>query len=112
MNLLREASYAVILGLVISATPALMGAWFALRPSERLLSYMRPLSLAGLFAALCTISLGMTNGTIALSRQPGINIGMLLGGLSEVFAVAAISFAFLTIGWVCVAIGLRRHGPM
>jgi hypothetical protein len=71
-----------------------------------------PFTLAGLFAALCTISMCMTNGTIALSRQPGINLGMLLGGLSEVFAAAAISFAFLTIGWVCVAIGLRRQGPM
>ncbi len=112
MNPLRGASYAAILGMIISLTPALAGAWFAIRPSERLLSYMRPLSLAGVFAALCTISLGITNGAIGLSRQPVLNLEMLLGGISEVFAAAAISFLFLTVAWVCVAIGMRRHGVM
>ena len=85
MNPLRGASYAAILGMVISLTPALAGAWFAIRPSERLLSYMRPLSLAGIFAALCTISLGMTNGAMGLSRQPRFNLedaaGRDLGGI-------------------------------
>ena len=112
MNPLRGASYAAILGMIISLTPALAGAWFAIRPSERLLSYMRPLSLAGIFAALCTISLGMTNGAIGLSRQPQFNLEMLLGGISEVFAAAAVSCAFLTVAWVCVAIGMRRQGAM
>ena len=112
MNALRGASYAAILGMIISLTPALAGAWFAIRPSERLLSYMRPLSLAGIFAALCTIALGMTNGAVALSRQPQFNLQMLLGGISEVFAAAAVSLAFLTVAWVCVAIGMRRHGSM
>ena len=112
MNPLRGASYAAILGMIISFTPALAGAWFAIRPSERLLSYMRPLSLAGIFAALCTISLGITNGAIGLSRQPRLNLEMLLGGISEVFAAAAVSFVFLTVAWVCVAIGMRRHGVM
>ena len=91
MNPLRGASYAAILGMIISLTPALAGAWFAIRPSERLLSYMRPLSLAGIFAALCTISLGITNGAVALSRQPQFSVEMLLGGISEVFAAAAVS---------------------
>lgn len=112
MNPLRGASYAAILGMLISLTPALAGAWFAIRPSERVLSYMRPLSLAGIFAALCTISLGITNGSIGLSRHPQFNLDMLLGGISEVFAAAAVSFAFLTVGWICVAIGIRRHGAM
>jgi hypothetical protein len=112
MNPLRGASYAAILGLIIALTPALAGAYFAIRPSERLLAYMRPLTLAGIFAALCTMSLGITNGAIALLRTPEFNLKMLLGGLSEVFAVGAISFAFLTVAWVCVAIGMRRHGTM
>ena len=112
MNPLRGVSFAAVFGMMISLTPALAGAYFAIRPSERLLSYMRPLSLAGVFAALCTISLGVTNMTIALSRQPQFKLEMLLGGIAEVFAVAAISFAFLAVAWVCVAIGMRRHGPM
>ncbi len=112
MNPLRGASYSAILGMIISLTPMLAGAWFAIRPSERLLSYMRPLSLAGIFAALCTVSLGITNGAIGISRQPHFNSEALLGGISEVFAAAAVSFAFLTVAWVCVAIGMRRHGAV
>ena len=112
MNPLRGASYAAILGMLISLTPALAGAWFAIRPSERALSYVRPLSLAVLFAALCTVSLGMTNGAIGLSRQPHFDVQMLLGGISEVFAASAVSFAFLAVTWVCVAIGMRRHGAI
>ena len=112
MNPVRDVSYAAILGMVISLTPALAGAWVAIRPSERLLSYMRPLSLAGIFAALCTVSLGLTNLAIGLRWQPQFNLQVLLGGISEVFAAGAVSFAFLTVAWVCVAIGMRRHGPM
>ena len=112
MNPLRGVSFAAILGMLISLTPALAGALFAIRPGERLLSYMRPLSLAGVFAALCTISLGVMNMAIGLSRQPQFNLEALLGGITEVFAAAAVSFAFLVVAWVCVAIGMRRHGPM
>lgn len=112
MNPLRGVSFAAVLGMMISLTPALAAVCFAIRPSERLLSYVRPLSLAGVFAALCTISLGATNGAIALSRQPQFNLEMLLSAISEVFAAAAISFAFLAVAWVCVAIGMRRHGAM
>lgn len=54
MNPLLGLGYAARLGLLISFTPTLAGIWFAIRPSERQLSYMRPLTLAGIFAAFCT----------------------------------------------------------
>jgi hypothetical protein len=112
MNPLRGISYAAILGLLISFTPTLAGIWFAIRPSERQLSYMRPLTLAGIFAALCTGALGFMNGAKALSRHPGFDIQMLLGGISEVFAALAVACVFLTVGWIGVAIGMRRHGSL
>jgi hypothetical protein len=111
MNPLRGISYAAMLGLLISFTPTLAGIWFAIRPSERQLSYMRPLTLAGIFAAFCT-GAGVMNGAIALSRHPGFDRQMLLGGISEVFAALAVSCVFLTVGWICVAIGVRRHGSL
>jgi len=112
MNPLRGISYAAILGLLISFSPTLAGIWFAIRPSERQLSYMRPLTLAAIFAAFCTGALGVMNGAIALSRQSGFDIQMLLGGISEVFAALAVSCVFLTVAWICVAIGMRRHGSL
>jgi hypothetical protein len=111
MNALHGASYAAMLGMLISFTPTLAGIWFAIRPSERLLSYMRPLTLAGIFAGLCTVALGVTNGAIGLIRH-GYDQQMLLGGISEVFAAMAVSCACLTVAWLCVAIGMRRHGSL
>ena len=112
MNVLRGASYAAILGMLISFTPTLAGIWFAIRPSERLLSYMRPLTLAGIFAGLCTVALGVTNGAIGLSFHHGFDQQALLGGISEVFAAMAVCCACLTVAWLCVAIGMRRHGSL
>jgi hypothetical protein len=100
-----------MLGMLISFTPTLAGIWFAIRPSERLLSYMRPLTLAGIFAGLCTVALGVTNGAIGLIRH-GYDQQMLLGGISEVFAAMAVCCACLTVAWLCVAIGMRRHGSL
>jgi len=111
MNALRGASYAAMLGMLISFTPTLAGIWFAIRPSERLLSYMRPLTLAGIFAGLCTVALGVTNGAIGLILH-GFEPQMLLGAISEVFAAMAVCCACLTVAWLCVAIGMRRHGSV
>ena len=112
MNPLHTASLSAFLGMAISFAPALAGAWFAIRPSERMLAYMRPLSLAGIFAALCTVALGLTNMAIGMSLQPQFHLEMLMGGIAEIFAAAAVSFTFLTVAWVCVAIGMRRQGAM
>ena len=112
MNPLRGIGYAAMLGLLISFTPTLAGIWFAIRPSERQLSYMRPLTLAGIFASFCTGALGVTNGAAALSRHPGFDRQMLLGGISDIFAALSVSCVFLTVGWICVAIGMRRHGSL
>ena len=109
MNPLQNVSISAILGMAISFAPALAGAWYAIRPSERLLSCMGPLSLAGIFAAVCTISLGILNMAIGMSMQPQFRLDMLLVGVSEIFAAAAVSFAFLTVAWLCVAIGMRRN---
>lgn len=42
MRGLGGAGYASLLGLLICIVPAVVGAWFAFRPSERLLTMMRP----------------------------------------------------------------------
>lgn len=49
------AGLASLVGLLICTVPTVVGAWFALRPSERLLALMRPLTLAAIFSALCSL---------------------------------------------------------
>ncbi len=105
------ASHASMLGLLLCAVPALAGAWFALRPSERLLTVMQPLTLGAVFSALCTFVLAIANGFVAISMMSGLDLpsvrvvgAVFMEGLAPVVA----SFASLAVAWFFVAIGMRR----
>ena len=61
MNVLRQASLFALLTLVIGCVPLVMAVVYAIRPTERNLALMRPLSLAGLFASIAGAVLGFIN---------------------------------------------------
>src|SRR5258707_5409656 len=97
-----NANFASLLGLLICAVPVAVGAWFAIRPSERLLSLMRPLTLAAIFSALCSFVLAMTNGFHAVRMMESLDLTgvrfvavVMTEGLPPVVA----SFACLTVAW-------------
>jgi hypothetical protein len=105
------ASFASLFGLLICSVPMLVGAWFAFRPSERLLSLMRPLTLGAIFAVLCNFVLALANGFVAISMISGLDLqgvrfvgAVFMEGLAPVVA----SFASLAVAWSCVAIGMKR----
>jgi hypothetical protein len=105
------AGFASLLGLLICAVPTVVGVWFALRPGERLLSLMRPLTLAAIFSALCSFVLALANGARMASTMNGLDLDGIhrVGAvLSEGLAPVVASFACLTVAWACVAIGMRR----
>lgn len=111
MQPIVNASHASLLGLLICAVPTAVGAWFAFRPSELLLSLMRPLTLAAIFSALCSFVLAITNGFQAVSTMSSLDLAgvqhvavVVTEGLSPVVA----SFACLTVAWACVAIGVKK----
>lgn len=106
-----HASFASMFGLLICMAPLLAGAWFAVRPSERLLSVMRPLTLGAVFSALCSFVLAIANGCIAISMMNSLDLaGVRLVGtvLSEGMSSVVASFACLTVAWLLVAIGMRK----
>jgi len=106
-----HASYASMFGFVICMVPLVVAAWFAFRPSERLLSVMRPLTLGAVFSALCSFVLAIANGCIAVSVMNALDLpGVRLVGtvLSEGLAPVVASFACLTVAWFLVAIGMRK----
>lgn len=111
MNGLAGASYASLLGLLICALPMIAGAWYCLAPSERLLSTMRPLTLAAMFAALCSFMLALVNGARAVGVMKALDadsvrlVGIIL---SEGLAPVVVSCALLTVAWAFVTIGMRR----
>ncbi len=55
-----------LLVLLISTAPMVMGVMFAIRPNERRLALMRPLSLAGIFAGVCNLLVGLANALRAM----------------------------------------------
>ena len=112
MEVLHQASLAAKLALLVSTLPMILGVAFALRPNERWLALMRPLSLAGIFAGVSNLFLGLANALKYLaSHDPGdaSTVRIAAVGLSEAAIFPFASFAFLTVAWLGVAIGMRRQ---
>jgi hypothetical protein len=100
-------------GLLVSAAPLVMGVIFAISPNERRLALMRPLSLAAIFAGLSNLLLGAINVLRGLERTQSFDPAGLRGafvGTAEGIALTLLTFACLTVAWLCVAIGMRKLG--
>jgi hypothetical protein len=111
MEALSYVGLAGRIGLLVGALPMLLGIAFAVRPTERWLALMRPLTLAGIFAAIANTFLGITNALMFVARAaPGEPLGPRLApGLAETSVLPFVGFVFLTIAWLCVAVGMRRQ---
>ena len=109
---ISQASIAARVALLVGTTPMLLGIAFALRPNERWLALMRPLSLAGIFAAVSNLFLGLANALHALASHNAGDasaIQFAAVGLSEAAILPFVGFACLTVAWLSVAIGMRKH---
>jgi len=112
MSMLRNASLFALLTLMLGVVPLVMAAVYASRPTERNLALMRPLSLAGLFAAIA----GMVSGFINVlrvfwSREPTPETYRIMAvGAAESLVPVLVGFACLTVAWLVVAIGMGRRG--
>jgi len=85
---------------------------YAVRPTEQKLVLMRPLSLAAIFAAICSSSVGTATALkFAGATEPldPKSINVMLTGLSESLIPPFVAFAFLAVAWLLVAVGMRRQ---
>ena len=85
---------------------------YAIRPTEGKLMLMRPLSLAAIFASICSSSVGFATalrGAGAAGTWSPEGQGNMLVGLSESFIPPFVAFAFLAVAWLLVALGMRRQ---
>jgi hypothetical protein len=106
----REASLFGLLALLISVAPMLLGIAIAVRPQERWLALMRPLTLAGVFAAISLIFLGLMNVFVGLTKVSGEGaLAVLAPGAAESSVLAFFAFGSLAVAWLGVTIGLRRQ---
>jgi hypothetical protein len=72
-----------------------------------------PLSLASIFGALCSFSGGVATvlaGIAATSeiRTGQVNIGAVLMGFRETIVPIFVAFAFLSVAWLLVVLGMRQ----
>jgi hypothetical protein len=112
MTMLRQASLFALLTLILSIVPLVMAVVYVVRPTERNLALMRPLSLSGLFAALAGGVLGWINvlrfvWTRELTAE---TYRAMTVGAAESLVTVFVGFASLTVAWLLVAVGMGRHG--
>lgn len=84
---------------------------YAVAPTERKLELLRPLSLAAIFAALCSFSVGVATALKgpAMGGPGSESTAVLLAGLAEACIPPFVAFAFLAVAWLLVALGMRRR---
>src|SRR5215467_11936363 len=110
MSMLRNASLFALLTLVVGFVPLVMAVVYVVRPTERHLALMRPLSLAGLFAAIAGGVLGGINVlSIVWTRELTVEAyKVMAAGAAESLVPLLVGFASLTLAWLLVAVGMGR----
>jgi hypothetical protein len=109
--MLREAGLFALLTLVLGLVPLGMAIVYAIRPTEKHLALMRPLSLVGLFAAITGTVLGFINVLRPIwTRELNPETYRIMAvGAAESLVPVFVGFASLTVAWLLVAIGMGRR---
>ena len=99
------------MSLLVGFAPLGLAVAYVLRPSERTLAFMRPVSLAAIFAAICGMVAGWIAslmGVAATLPRP-MNMANVYMGLAEALVPALVNFGLLSSAWLIVAIGMVRR---
>jgi hypothetical protein len=109
--MLRNASLFALLTLILGVVPLVMAVVYASRPTERNLALMRPLSLAGLFAAIAGMLLGFINVLRFFWTRGATSetYRVMAIGAAESLVPVLVGFGCLTVAWLVVAIGMGRR---
>jgi hypothetical protein len=110
--MLREASVFTILTLIVGLVPFVMAVVYAASPTERNLSLMRPLSLAGMFASTASGVLGIINVLrfVWTRERTTETYRVIATGTAESLVPLFVGFASLSAAWLLVAVGMGRQG--
>jgi hypothetical protein len=110
IGVFSHASIAALVSIVVTLLPLVAGVAYAIRPTEQRLAFMRPISLASIFAALSGLVLGAVNilRLVAMNDTP-VAARIIVISAAESLVPLLMAFGFLTVAWLCVALGLRRH---
>jgi hypothetical protein len=107
---LSHTSLISLVAMVTAIAPLAVGGALAIRPDERRLALMRPLSLAAIFGALTTLASGVINVLQGMAQTDSLNgdaVGRVAPGLAEALIPSFVTF--LPHGGVVVR--GRGHAP-
>jgi len=111
MSMLHNASLFARLTLLLGVRRIIIKKMYAIRPTEQHLALMRPLSLAGLFAAISGTLSGFINVLqVFWTRGATAETYRVMAiGAAESLVSVLLGFACLTVAWLVVAIGMGRR---
>ena len=111
-DLLREISIFALLTMAVSIGAFGLAVSYAIRPTERKLMLMRPVSLAAIFATLSAVPAGwaLVLGAMAATPTGQLEIPAVYRGLAETLTVGFVCFGFLSAAWLLIAVGMLRRG--
>ena len=94
----------------VAVMPIFAGLAYLIWPSEQRLAFMRPISLASLFAGLSGLCLGLINILqYYWSHETEVSMRIMAVGVAESLVSLLLAFASLTFAWLCIAIRFWRQ---
>jgi hypothetical protein len=114
LGFIQEGGYSMWLILVLGLLSLGLAASFAVRPAERKLNLLRPLSLATVFSILGAMAADI--GTVMkrvpqlpeFATSPDARVALYTSGIGESMVPAILGFTVLSLVWLLAAVGFRR----
>ena len=112
-EMLSQGSVFAKATMAVSMGACIVAATYAFRPTERRLAFMRPLSLAAIFATLSGLAGGAAIVLRDIAATPAATLDMsrVYMGLAETFMFVFVPFGFLAAAWLLVLAGMLRRVP-
>ena len=111
MEILSQIGPFAKLSMLVSVIPLGSAIAYVIRPTERKLILMRPVTLGVIFATICAVASGASLVCQYLAQRPagGVDMPRVYAGLAETFVPVFVSFGFLAVAWLLVAVGMLRR---
>jgi hypothetical protein len=111
VELLYQISIFAMLSMAVAVGAFLVSVYYVVRPTERTLTLMRPVSLAAIFSALCGVLSGsaMVLTGLAATAPGQVNLSAVYMGMAEVLTLGFVCFGFLAAAWLLVGVGMLRR---
>jgi hypothetical protein len=110
MEMLSQLGWFAKLSLLMGVGSLAVGIVYVLRPTERALAFVRPVSLAAIFAGISGLAGGVAMGLKRLATVPdAIGTPAFYMGLAESLVPLFVNLGFLAVAWLLVATGMLRR---